>query len=155
MSWDIEFPPLLYRVCLLHKIWLSFQWLLCMHIGALFSSALPYFHYLILSSLSFLFPLLLIVVMIHIPTGWVGSCDSKLSPEKGFCSFPVTSVTCTERRHSGISRRSRSSSLRPKRNSLEKWADFPPQDSAQSFTQNSVGSSVGTHSWEECITVGH
>lgn len=82
------------------------------------------FTYLILSSLSCLFPLLLIVVMIHIPTGWVGSCDSKLSPEKGFCSFPVTSVTCTERRCSRISRRSSSSNLRPKRNSLEKWANW-------------------------------
>lgn len=76
---------------------------------------LPHFKFPFLS-----FPLLLVVVMIHIPTGWVGSRDSKLSPEKGFCSFPVTSVTCTERRRSGISRRSRSSSLRPKRNSLEK-----------------------------------
>lgn len=89
--------------------------------------------------LSCLFPLTPIVVTIHIPTGWVGSCDSKLSPKKDFWSFPITSMTCTERRCSGISRRSSSSSLRPKWSSLDReLTDTLPQDSIQSFTQNSI-----------------
>lgn len=116
-----EFPPLLYRVCPLHKIFLSSDCFACT-LEPCSSQHCSIFTYLILSFLSCLFPLALIVVMIHISTGWVGSFDSKLSPEKGFCSFPRTSVSWTERRCSGISRRSSSSILRPNGSLLDKRA---------------------------------